>query len=227
MNDVLLRVEPADFVRLVSRRRKAVVPVFLICSVIATTILVIEYRLMLIAFVVLLPALVGVLDVVMVSRSVKNLGLCEVRLDGEWLALSRTARVKLDAITLVRVQPDAVVLVEHTPPQKMRGHLLAAEGAAQVPLLAVLRSHGRTVRAEQNTITQLTAFIWGALANLVLGKVAAVLVLGFIVYTIKGFTDGSGPGWEAVACFGGALLAMTVKVLIHRFALSPSSSSSV
>ena len=134
MNAVLLKVEPADFARLVSKRRKAVVPVVLLCMV---------------------------------------------------------------------------------------------EGAAQEPLLAVLRAHGRTIRAEQNTITQLTAFIWGAMANLVLGKVAAVLVLGFIVYTIKGFTEGAGPGWEAGACFGGALVAMTAKVLIHRFALSPSNTSSV
>ena len=227
MNDVLLKIEPTDFARLVSKRLKAVMPIFLLCAAVATTILVIEYRLMLIAFVVLLPALVGVLDVVMVARSAQTLGPCEVRLDGDSLALSRTTRVKLDAITLVRVQPDAVVLVEHTPPQKLRGHLLAAEGAAQEPLLAVLRSHGRTVRAEQNTIDQLTAFIWGVRANLVLGKVAAILVLGFIVCTIKGFTDGPGPGWEAGACFGGALVALTVKVLIHRFALSPSTSSSV
>lgn len=227
MNDVLLKIEPADFARLVNKRLRSVLPIFLLCAAVATTLIVIEYRLMLIAFVVMLPALVGVLDVVMVSRSVKTLGPCEVRLDGDSLGLSRTTRVKLDAITLVRVQPDAVVLVEHTPPLKMRGHLLAVEGAAQEPLLAVLRSHGRTVRAEQNSIAQLTAFIWGVLANLVLGKTAAILVLGFIVYTIKGFTEGPGPGWEAGACFGGALLALTVKVLIQRFALSPSSNSSV
>lgn len=227
MNDVLLEVAPADVARLVRRRRRAVVPLFVLSAVIATALIVLEYRLMLIAFVVLVPALIGVLDVVLLARSAKAPGACEVRLDGDFLALNSTTRVQLDALVLVRVQPDALVLVEHVPPQKMRGHLLAVEGVAQEPLLSVLRARGRTVRAEQNTLVQLTAFIWGVMANLVLGTVAGVLVLCFIVYTFKGFTDGSGPGWEAAACFGGAVLAVLAKVLIHRFALSPSTPRSL
>lgn len=63
------------------------------------------------------------------------------------------------------------------------------------------------------------AFLWGVLANLVLGKVAAVLVLGAIGFTVKGFVDRPGPGWEAAACFGGAVASLTVMALLKAFVL--------
>ena len=219
LSQVLLRIEPADYARLVSRRRKASLLVFLLCATLATVIIVIEYRLMLISFVVMFPALVAVLDAVMVSRAARAMGLVEVRCDEEWISLNQATRLRVDAITVVRVQPDMVTLVEQLAPQKFRGHLLAVEGAAQQQLLAKLASLGCTVKQEEASIARLTAFIWGALANLVLEAVAGVLVLGAVLFTLKGFVDGSGPGWEALACFGGAVLALTVMALVKTFAL--------
>lgn len=219
MSDLLLKVEPADYARLISRRRTAAIWPVLLCGAVAAGIIVAEYRLMLISFVVMFPALIAVIDVVMVSRAAAALGACEVRCDGEWLTLNSATRLRVEAITAVRVQPDAVTVVEQLAPQRWRGHLLAVEGAAQEPLLARLKALGRTVRIEQAGIATLMAFIWGVLANLVLGKVAAVLVLGAIGFTVKGFVDGPGPGWEAAACFGGAVASLTVMALLKAFVL--------
>ncbi len=219
MSEILLKVQSADYARLVSRRRKAAFLLFLVCGAVATAIIVAEYRLMLISFVVMFPALIAVLDAVMVSRSARTMGACDVQCDGEWLTLNPIARFRVDTITMVRVQPDAVTLVELVAPQKWRSHLLAIEGAAQEPLLTKLKSLGRKVQIEKATLAMLTAFIWGVMANLVLDAVAGVLVLGALVYTVKGFINGPGPGWEAAACFGGAVLSLTAKALLHAFVL--------
>jgi hypothetical protein len=220
MSEPLLRVGPSDYARLLSRRRRAAVAPFLLCGAVATAILVIEYRLMLIAFMVMFPALIAVIDVVMVSRAAAAMKSAEVRRDHEWLALSSDARVKLSTITLVRVQPDAVTVVEQLGPHKFKGHLLPVEGAPKSVLVEQLRDFGLNVRIEEATIGTLMALIWGVLANMILGKVSAVLVLGAIGFTIQGFVQGDGPGWEAGACFGGAVASVTVMVLLKRFVLT-------
>jgi hypothetical protein len=217
--DVLLKVEPADYSRLIARRRNAAIAPFLICTALATAIIVVEYRLMLISFVVFVPALVGVIDVVAVSRQARRLGACEVRCDGQWLSLNHATRLSVESIIAVRVEPDAIRVVEQLSPKKWTGHLLAAEGAAQSPLVTKLEALGRKVIVEKVTIYTLMAFLWAVLANLILDKVAAVLVLGAIAYTGKGFMGGTGPGWEAAACFGGAVLCVTVIVVLKKFVL--------
>ena len=155
LSQVLLRIEPADYARLVSRRRKASLLVFLLCATLATVIIVIEYRLMLISFVVMFPALVAVLDTVMVSRAARAMGLVEVRCDEEWISLNQATRLRVDAITVVRVQPDMVTLVEQLAPQKFRGHLLAVEGMGAVGkahLLSAYATHGESVRPVSDPI---------------------------------------------------------------------------
>lgn len=219
MSDVLLKIEPADYARLIARRRKAAIAPLLICTAIATAIIVAEYRLMLISFVVLVPALVGVIDVLVVSRQAKRLGACEVRCDGQWLSLNEVTRLRVDAITAVRVQPDAITVVEQLSPKQWHGHLLAADGATQSPLVTRLEALGRKVIVEKVTIYTLMGFLWSVLADLILDKVAAVLVLGAIAYTVKGFMDGTGPGWEAAACFGGAVLSLTVMAVLKQLVL--------
>lgn len=217
--DVLLRVEPADYARLIARRRKAAIAPFLICTALATAIIVVEYRLMLIAFVVFVPALVGIIDVIMVSRSAKRLGSAEVRCDGQWLMVNEFTRLRVDSICAVRVQPDAVIVVEQLSPKQWHGHLLAAENAPQSALVMKLEALGRKLIIDKVTIYSLMAFLWAVLADLILDKVAAVLVLGAIAYTGKGLMDGTGPGLEAAACFGGAVLSITVMVLLKQFVL--------
>jgi hypothetical protein len=220
-SEVLLKVEPADVARLIARRRKAAVAPFLLCTALATAIIVAEYRLMLISFVILTPALVAVIDVVSSSRRARRLGSVEVRCDGQWLTLNPETRLRVDSISAVRVQPDAITVVEQLSPTQFRGHLLAAERAPQSPLVTKLEALGRKVIIETVTLYTLMGFLWGVLANLILDKVAGVLLLGAIGFSVQGFMKGTGPGWEAGACFGGAVLSLTAMVLIKQFALDP------
>ncbi len=213
---LLLRVEPADYARLVARRRRAVILPFILCSAVAATIVVVEYRLMMIAFVAMFPAFIAVLDAMMVARAAAALGSAEVRCDGEWLTLNPTTRFRVDTIALVRVQPDAVTVVEKFSPRKQRGHLLAVDDMSQVPLVAKLTSLGRKVKVEQSTIALLKAFVW-TLADYALGTVAAMLLLAGIGFTIQGWVDGLVHGplpfWEALACFGGAAISVMILVV--------------
>ena len=218
-SDVLLKVEPADYARLIARRRNAAIAPFLICTALATAIIVVEYRLMLISFVVFVPALVGVIDVIWGGRGAQRLGSAEVRCDGQWLMINPSTRLRVDSISAVRVQPDAVVVVEQLSPKQWHGHLLAADNAPQSPLVTKLEALGRKVIVEKVTIYSLMAFLWAVLANLTRQAMYAVVGLGALAFTGKGFMDGTGPGWEAAACFGGAVLSVLVIVLLKQFVL--------
>ena len=225
MSDLLLRAEPEDYARLVARRwRQAIGPV-VICLLIATAILVIEYRLMIIAFIVITPAIISVIDPIMVGKSARRMGSVAVRWEDEWLILNGTTRFRFAELILARTQPDAIVLTSKVNEQ-LAAHVLPAAAHAQQALLAVLR--GRNIKIPEEPRTPAAAivfFLFGVLGNLLLGKVAGVLVLAALLYAAKRLIDGHGPGWEAAAFFGGAVVCLTLKALIHHFLMSAADSA--
>jgi hypothetical protein len=226
---VLLTADAAAYSAVVRRRWKTSALVALVCFASAAAIIWFDYRLMVIAFVVAVPAVIPFIELFFFSRWAKDMGgAAEVRLEGKFLSLKQGVGFDVQRLVNVRVQPDLLVFSErYAPgPKSVRGYLVPAAGEKAQALIASLEALGVKVVHEKATMVTLVAFVWGFIANLLLEIVAGVLMLGAVLTALKNLIDGKAPGWEAGAYFGGAVLALTAFLLIQRFAIAPAADPS-
>lgn len=217
---MLLSADASAYSALVRRRWLHALAVCAVCFGLAAVIELIEYRLLLIAIVVAFPAVIPLIEVVLMTRWAKAAGSAEVRLSGTALSVRDGVQFDVSTIVNVRVQQDAMMVSERFGParKEVRMHLLPFTGDGWKPLVDRLGPLGVTVLHEKNSVLILAAFLWGVLGKLILGHVVApVLVFAALAYAGKAAFDGELPGWEAGACLAGALLALTLKALIMRF----------
>jgi hypothetical protein len=217
---VLLTADAAAYSAVVRRRWKTTAIAALVCFSVAAVIEVIEYRLLVIAIVVVVPAVIPMIEAIFFARWARDLhGAVAVRLDGDRLTLREGLTLDVRKLVNLRVQPDVLILSERygPGPRSVRAYLVPAAGEKAQAFVARLAALGVKVVHEKATVVTVAAFLWGVMANLLLQVVASVLVLGAVVTAAKNLIEGKGPGWDAAAYLGGALLALTAYAVIELF----------
>lgn len=204
---------------LVRRRWFSFLTAALVCFGLAAVIELIEYRLLIIAIVVAFPAVIPLIELVFVRRWARQMGAAVVRLEGKTLTLKPGLSLDVGALTFVRVQPDALVLNEKFGPgvKDVRVHLVPAEGELSRAFTDRLQALGVKVVVEKGTLMTVALAVWGLLAQHGLDKLAGLLVLGALGFGGKALVDDEPVGWEAAACFVGALVALGLRALILHF----------
>jgi len=219
VNEILLRAEREDYARLVSGRWRRALRTVFICALLAAGILVFDYRLMIFAFIVLMPAIIAVADPVKLKKAADALGnVCAVHWKGELLVFNDTKQLPFSKIRLALSFPDAVVIVTGADVKRPVTFPLPAErGPKQEALLAVLR--GRNVTVQEEGYVPVAGFALmglGMFASILLVAAAGVLTLAGVVYLFAPFINHTPwPDWRAGAYLGGALLAFVVATLLR------------
>lgn len=215
--EVLLEADEASFTRLRKRRWTTAILTCLVSGAIASAILVIDYRLMLLSLIVLaLPAIV-VADALMVSRAAAAGLACQVRLAGDEVLLNAGTRLRVADLIRLRVQLDALIFVERRPGERARGHLVPLSGEAWRPVVERLEPLGVEVLHEKAIIPGLLQVLTSVLLVVGLGMVAVVLVAAGLGAVLLWAIRGSVAGWVGPALFGGAVVALTIKHLLLKW----------
>lgn len=208
---------------------------------VAVGILVVEYRLMLFSIILVAVPLIAFLDTWTVHRAARGFRASSVAWNEVGVTLRGTEEMRIlpfqerresprpsgtliapvgvdpsqPGLALVRVRPDAILLIEALPSRKWRSVAVPASGATAGALADYARSRGVPVQMEKPVSLALAALLAGALLSIGAGKVAAVLVIGGLANTILYFAGRSGSLPLAGALFAGALVLLVVKALLR------------
>lgn len=219
MNALLLRAEPEDYARLVAGRWRRALKTVFICALLAAGILVFDYRLMLFAFIVMLPSVLAVADPVKLKQSAAALGnTCAVRWEGDRLLLNEKTSLRFADIKQAISFPDAVVIVTGALPARPVGHPLpATRGPNQEPLLAVLRGRNVDVHEERAStpVAGVAAAGFGVVAYMAASTATVVLTLGGIINAVVvPLYKHTWPDRSAAMYFAGAAVAFALQIAI-------------
>jgi hypothetical protein len=218
VSELLLQAGRDDFARLIRRRWLRALRVVFICLLLATAIEVFDYRLLMVAVVVMLPSIIAVADPLKLRRWADDLGnTCAVRWEGDRLVINDALRVRFADIKEALSYPDAVIVVTGAPPKRFVVYPLPApRGEKQERLLAVLRGRNVSVREEGRApVAGVAVMGLGLIGSLALHCVGAVLAVAGVVSTLAPLVrDHAWPDWTAAAYLVGAVLALTLGALL-------------
>jgi len=197
----------------IRKRWRAAFGVALVMVPIATAVLVVEYRLMLIAFILLALPVIAVADAVRLRRQVSV---------GGWIGLELTPAAAIVRVAneeaslpyagmIARVTPDLVVVASGR-----RAWLVPATAADARRAGEKLAASGATVHYERGGIATVGAFLAGALLSRLLRVAAVGCVLGAIANVGLAATAHGGSYLLGVALLGAALVSLTAAAVLGR-----------
>jgi len=183
---------------------------------IAVTIVVIDYRLMLLSFVAIAPLLVAIVEAVR-AREVVRGGHIRIEARSFGLSISTASEhvtVPREQIAAVRVTPDAMVIAHAMSPTRIRLWTIPGDRASTTPLASDLERLGARVSFERGLVAVLIGVLVGVLVYRGLLVVGTALVLGALVNIVLALTGRPGSVPLGLALLGGALAVMVIAALV-------------